>query len=97
MSTVQLVRRPQSVESYTGRTSVLAVAYDEMSVAYVDKAGELQPAAMDAGMPCIGVAWMHCHVALILAASGYAADLFPHACAQLRRLEPTYYRPPARR
>ncbi len=52
MSTVRLIRRPRSIDTHSGATSVLAVGYEDKIIAYVDKTGQLLPVGEYEGTSC---------------------------------------------
>ena len=58
MSSVRLIKKPRSIASHHGRPSVMAVAYEDKLIAYIEKSGKLQPVDTYAGkflqhLPCI--------------------------------------------
>ena len=68
MSTVRLIRRPRSIDTHSGVTSVLAVGYEDKMIAYVDKTGQLLPVGMYEGTSC-------CPLSLQIRASTAVTDV----------------------
>ncbi len=74
MSSVRLIRRPRSIGSHKGITSVLAVGYEDKMIAYVDKTGQLLPVGMYQGTSCC-----------LLSMFEWCCNLSLQTCCQLLR------------